>query len=251
MTLVKPLLGTPLLTHHPLAYGLVGCWLFNEGAGLIAADSSGNGNHGTLTNMANPGTPTSGWTSGPNGGALAFDQHDDTVNCGNPAALQIGMGSVFAAVKDSVSDTSFHGISVKQNAYGMFVSNHNFRVYSWGVHGTGKDTGISLNDGSWHRVGFTFYSAFESVSQCYIDGKPVGTPFVVEVVSQTTGLSISGGTNPIVVDSQIWGGLISDVMIWNRALSAEEVAYLYAQPYCMFDPDFHSIGIPIVGHRWR
>jgi hypothetical protein len=35
---------------HTGASNLVGYWKFNEGNGTIAKDSSGNGNHGTLTN---------------------------------------------------------------------------------------------------------------------------------------------------------------------------------------------------------
>ena len=35
---------------HTGETGLVGYWKFNEGSGIIAEDSSGNGNHGTLTN---------------------------------------------------------------------------------------------------------------------------------------------------------------------------------------------------------
>ena len=45
--------------------GLVGWWKLDDGAGTTATDSSGNGNDGTLTNMA--GTE---WTSGVKSGAL-------------------------------------------------------------------------------------------------------------------------------------------------------------------------------------
>jgi len=41
---IKPNLG------HPLARGLVGYWLMNEGSGNKVFDLSGNGNTGTFTN---------------------------------------------------------------------------------------------------------------------------------------------------------------------------------------------------------
>jgi len=46
----KPRLGTPLNHSHPLAGGLVGCWVMNEGSGTLVKDSSGHGNDGVFTN---------------------------------------------------------------------------------------------------------------------------------------------------------------------------------------------------------
>jgi hypothetical protein len=54
---------------------LIGLWKFDEGSGLIANDSSGNGHHGTLV-----GDPT--WTGGKIGGGLDFDGQDDVVDLG-------------------------------------------------------------------------------------------------------------------------------------------------------------------------
>jgi len=51
---------------------LVGHWTFDEGGGLIAADSSGNGRTGTL--VAAPGGSTPTWINdGVNGKALSFN----------------------------------------------------------------------------------------------------------------------------------------------------------------------------------
>jgi len=44
----KPMYGVLLNPYHPLARGLVGCWLFNEGGGNSVFDLSGYGNHGML-----------------------------------------------------------------------------------------------------------------------------------------------------------------------------------------------------------
>ena len=51
---------------------LVGWWKFDEGSGIIAADSSGNGNDGAFN-----GNPT--WVDGKFGKALHFDGVDDFV----------------------------------------------------------------------------------------------------------------------------------------------------------------------------
>lgn len=52
----------------PSNMGLVGYWSFNEGTGMRAGDSSGNGKNGTLSGST---APT--WTSGKRGQALSFN----------------------------------------------------------------------------------------------------------------------------------------------------------------------------------
>ena len=63
----KPNLG------HPLAKGLVGYWLMNEGTGNTVQDLSGNGHTGTFVNETV-------WDAGKFGSCLSFDGTDDYVN---------------------------------------------------------------------------------------------------------------------------------------------------------------------------
>ena len=84
---MKPLFGTPLNLGHPLAQGLVGSWLLNEGSGNKAYDSSGQVNHGTLVNISNPPTSTSGWAAGAYGGGLLFNGVNNRIDIGEPAIL--------------------------------------------------------------------------------------------------------------------------------------------------------------------
>jgi hypothetical protein len=48
---VKDWMHKKVTSDHPEYSNLVGYWKFNEGTGSFTADSSGIGNHGTLTNM--------------------------------------------------------------------------------------------------------------------------------------------------------------------------------------------------------
>ena len=57
-----------VIRKPPNNLGLVGYWSLNDGSGSIATDSSGNKNHGTLTNM-DTGTV---WVAGKGGKALTF-----------------------------------------------------------------------------------------------------------------------------------------------------------------------------------
>src|SRR5262245_53133567 len=67
------------LSKPPNNLGLVGYWSFNEDAGTIATDFSGDRNHGSMSGIANPPTAASGWTNGKRGTALRFDGTNDTV----------------------------------------------------------------------------------------------------------------------------------------------------------------------------
>jgi len=67
---------------------LVGYWKLDDGSGTVAADSSGNGNDGTIVN-----NPT--WISGVAGAALEFHGlgvsggGGDYIDCGNDPILDI------------------------------------------------------------------------------------------------------------------------------------------------------------------
>jgi hypothetical protein len=70
---IKPSLGSTINTNHPLAQGLVGCWLFNEQTGNKIYDLSKD-NHGNLINgvVRNPN----------NFGSLKFDGTNDYAEFG-------------------------------------------------------------------------------------------------------------------------------------------------------------------------
>ena len=42
--------------------------------------------------------------------------------------------------------------------------------------------------------------------------------------------------------SQSFDGLVSDVLLMNRAISADEVKRLYVEPYCMFEGGMPAAG---------
>ena len=85
MHIIKPHRGVEINWSHPLARGLVGCWLFDEGTGEKVFDLSGNNNTGTLIAM----DPATDWIAGKDGFALDFDNIDDHIDCGNPSILQV------------------------------------------------------------------------------------------------------------------------------------------------------------------
>ncbi|HYD35103.1 MAG TPA: DUF2341 domain-containing protein [Vitreimonas sp.] len=189
--------------------GPVGHWKFDEGEGTTANDASGNGLTGTITS----GTQ---WSEGRFGSALNFDG-TQLVLIGNSAPVQLGTGTVEAWIKTTNAGSSFRGIVVKQNAYGMFLNDNVFGSYDWG--GTGfNSSGLSLNDGQWHHVSMTFDGS-NSTTNLYLDGTLVDTGNNT-VSGHNTSLSIGSGTGGV---SQTFIGKIDDVKLYNYVRTREQV----------------------------
>ena len=72
----------PSATPAQSAAGLVAGYAFNEGSGTTAADASGSGLTGTLTNGA-------GWGTGRNAGAVLLDGVNDFVELGESGAAAV------------------------------------------------------------------------------------------------------------------------------------------------------------------
>ena len=79
---------------------LIGLWRLNKGSGVIAFDTSGNGNNGALEGT----TPT--WVDGKSGKAVNLPGVNERIDCGNSAPLdQIGNGSFWISFWMKSKDT--------------------------------------------------------------------------------------------------------------------------------------------------
>lgn len=220
---VKPLPGAQLDRTHPLAQGLVGCWLMNEGGGLSVYDYSGNDAHGALTNG-----PT--WEAGPDGGALRFDGSDDYVSA---APVLSGLESATITVRVNQpprgigsDDGVWVGTNVAYNA--AFLSGRNFT--GWQVWINKLKYQITENfDSTWHTYTTVFVGG--ALLEMYRDGlirRSYDTSIPTSINNHAT---LQFGRTATSLYS---GATISHVHIHNRALSADEIAWLHAEPYCMF-----------------
>lgn len=79
------------LTHTQAEYGfenITGLWLFDNGEGTVAADSTGNGNDGTIHGAT--------WVDGKFGKALEFDGTDDWVEVAHSNTVAFEAGTSFS-----------------------------------------------------------------------------------------------------------------------------------------------------------
>jgi len=223
----KPPLGVLPDPQHPLQKGIVGQWLMNEGGGGTAYDLSGNRNHGTLTNMANPPTASSGWATGKLGKGLSFDGVNDCVITSNiiPSA-----GTISLWFNKSGSGR------IITNEVGVGVEDLQIRATETGVSVLVGNAVKSIAVGTlgWHHIAMYYYTdgVVNQYHDTYLDGIYQGraTSNVTNLVSASVlrfGQSLVSAYTP-------FNGFIDDVRIYNRALTAKEVMELYLQSYCMF-----------------
>ncbi len=202
--------------------GLAGYWKLDEGSGTSAADASTNGFTGTLTNG-----PT--WTTGQIGSAVDFDGTDDYISLGTTLVSADSI-TVAAWVK---GDAAVDGMPIIGQINGEEGSNHQCLLYDntgtenliFGSSGTGGyvSTQVTGLGTTWHHVVYTNQGTTNSI---YLDGTKIvessSSALTVNTESNITiGRCWSGG------GASYFNGLIDDVRIYRRTLSADEVGQLY------------------------
>jgi hypothetical protein len=229
---IKPPFGTPLNREHPLAQGLAAMYLMNEGCGDLVHDSCGM-NDGKMIAMA-PMSPTSGWVPGPHGVALAFPGSNEYVQTSIPAPSVL----TFADGQDWTVIFGMAGLALN-GPTGLFAGKLSYGPY----FGIGSD-------GTYFREG----EPYNSLYRWYFTVPSAG---LLQIAFTVSGSILTGGCNGVWFSGQTphhtylnmerlagvayiggggyFTGLVSSVSIYNRALSAEEIAYLYAFPWCMFN----------------
>jgi hypothetical protein len=214
-----------------LTAGLVGHWSFDEAdlAGTRAVDRSGQGNHGTLTNEPHR-------TKGKIGQALEFDGSNDYVDAGNATSLDIGTGDyALSAWVKLPGPSAKHrllvrsgGGTVKDDGI-LFQINASTGVLElWVANGTsyvinGFAGTTDLRDDQWHHVVWTWDR--DVGNRFYIDGVQEAADTTVNSDNiLSDGNFTLGGSAGI---ARSLHGALDDVRIYNRALTADEIARLY------------------------
>ncbi len=190
--------------------GLVGYWKLDEGDGGTAYDSSSNGNPLTIAG----GT----WVDGKTGKALKFGGS-------GYASANIGSGKITNKVTMTAwvkflslnGQQDFLGVwDAASNRYVAYKTSDNYiRFWSNKWDATYIPTQVSKD--VWYRVAFVYDGTNERI---YLDGREVSSsvqPFTLSNNQQT--VYLSDGGLPL-------NGVIDEVRIYNRALTADEIQQL-------------------------
>jgi predicted secreted protein len=185
----------------------------------ILPDSSGQGNNGVMSNV------TMASDSGGNPyGAMRFNGSSSQVNCGNGSSLNLTTEATICA-RIKLNNKSSNGIISKRSVwnsltgYSFFVNNNASLTFEYG-NGTNTlqttwNTGSQIQD-TWAFVavvvsGKNITRYFNSVSHTMSTGLDNG------IAISTDNLIIGAGTGMAL------SGLVSDLSIYNRALTSNEI----------------------------
>jgi hypothetical protein len=236
MPLLKPPRAAQVNWSHHLAGGLSGCWLLAEGTGDKAADLGPYRQRG----ISQGGPPL--WKPGEHGCCLEFDGTDECIDCGSG---KFGWNisnelSVVAYIKPDVAQAN---TIFARSAFArpVLLSGYSGGRVRWRVYTDSTDCDITstsshATDGSeWiHAVG----TWRQNDGRIYVNGELENSE------------SSSNGNLSFISDSQFvgiggayegsnyyncWDGRIEYIFVYNRALSAEQVKWLYREPFAMFE----------------
>ncbi|MDP6450888.1 MAG: LamG domain-containing protein, partial [Lentisphaeria bacterium] len=196
----------------------VASWNFEDAAGAQLTDNSGNGNHGTIHGAT--------WVEIDGGHALRFDGVDDYVDCGNGKGLDLQAPlSLEVWANPATASADEPGIA------GKFFESYLVTVYRGAAHfyissgGNGVRGSIKTNAWS-HIVG-----VFDGKKlRIYVNGELINEqttkyPEARPGKNFTIGAVFGDPDNPdkFLRPSRFFPGMIDNVRLYDRALSAENV----------------------------
>ena len=217
--------NAPSVPEDTMTRGLVGYWSFDEGSSSTAYDASGNGNNGTLTNGPK-------WTKGKSGTALSFDGVDDYIDCGNDESLNITDEitiEVWIKPNDSSANEKLVGngdpIGESRGGYQLEKIYGGIYCEIWDSSGDLHEFNTSgqYSSGEWVHLVMTWETGGEYAG--YVNGEKVHSENAGNESIGTTSNTVKIGTAGW--NSFYFNGLIDEVRIYNRALTAEEIRYHY------------------------
>lgn len=216
----------------PSNTGLIGYWSFNDGNGTKLGDYSGNGNSGTMVNMAEPPTSTSGWGYGKMGFGLNFDTTNDYVNLGvNAISQRTNLPlSVSSWIKWNGVNGQYQRIISRENHFQLSLdTNTNRLLFGMGNGVSGWNSLVNFGSTAVIPVGtWVFVTAVYNGTavQGYINGVAVGSPITSTMISNNNSLIVSQNSGV-----GAFNGAIDEIRIYNKALSASEVSSLFSSSF--------------------
>ncbi len=201
---------------------LVGWWKFDEGSGAIAQDSSGNGNDGTLNG------PVKWVEEGKINGALAFTGPYNYVQVKDSPSLDMTQRITIAAWINP-SWTGNNRIMQKSSGGG---DNQYRLLKEWGNNMVFHLPGLSPDRlefvglppiGEWTHLAATYDG---SMMKVYYNGIVAGEQASTGQLGVSDGTLTIGTKHETAPAGDEYNGMLDDVRIYNRALSASEIMVL-------------------------
>ncbi|MFO0734672.1 MAG: LamG domain-containing protein [Labilithrix sp.] len=201
----------------PLADGLVGYWKFDETGGTVVHDSSGNGNDGAMM----PGATRA---PGKVGGAVSFDGVRGYVEVPKSASLvttKVMTVTLWANLQLVTEDPRLVG---RRDSWDTKINGNKPQLSL--VDGEYAISDVPIIAGAWHHLAFVFQDGKITI---YVDGSP--TPLGTDQTKASGELpsdpgELIMGAYPSSPESSFATGLLDEVRVYRRVLTADEVKTL-------------------------
>lgn len=231
------------LHHRIIRDGLIGWWPFDEGSGSIAYDAVGSAD-GTFESM-----DSSNWVAGWNGAghALEFDGSVEYLSdCGSVSDFSFVQNthifSVALWLKIDVPSANAaqvclgNSIVNANKGFAIYFENRSSQgspksircpVYNGSTQTVnGKSSNDAVTDTGWHHVVVTMDG---SDMDFYVDGVfDGGSGSGTASSTGDSSLTLNIGRSNYSSSTSLFDGKLDDVRIYNRVLTADEVAAIYA-----------------------
>jgi hypothetical protein len=217
------ILGLGLFANSAQAANVLALGL-DEGSGAVTfVDSSGNGNNGSCTSGTCPQSGLAGMVNR----AAVFDGVNDFIQIPGTASLRPASTVAVSAYIKTASAPAEGGeiVSMGDNYTLKVLANGNARFFYYaGSNWIGVDTaGLNLLDNQIHHlVGQKTASALE----IYVDGVPRASVPASGTISYTLGTNLMIGRHANGVTTRHFNGMIDEVQVYHRPLSASQIAAL-------------------------
>lgn len=231
---IKPVLGSQLELGHPLATGLVGLWLMNEGSGGKVFDLSGNNNDGTFV-------ADTFWTAGKFGSALSFDGTGDYVDTGITGIDPRNSYTIVFWINWRALDAN-QTIGCRNGGGDRFYIGIDTTRAFFGAGGTFKSAvAHGMSAGVWYQVALVIDG---TNALYYVNGilKDSFTYVGAAAITNSFHIGDMGGSA-----GNETNGLISHTLLYNRALTVSEIALLSIKPFIMFERDPIELWVGSIG----
>jgi hypothetical protein len=225
---------------NPLLRDLVGWWSLDDGPGsTVARDSSGNGNDGTLVRA----DPAKAWIPGVSGTCL------ELLGAGH---VQVPRSRTIDAITDEVTVSAWIYFEGSVSDYGTALSREigttvnqhyhvsldsreqpNLFIGTYPMGPSGQLTVAQLTSATtaprftWKHLAGVYDGA---TARLYVDGVQVGSQtFSGPFAPDSTPLILGGNGNGVALGvTEEFPGRIDELMLYKRALSADEIGSLFA-----------------------
>lgn len=199
--------------------GLIGHWKFDEGLGTTVSDSSGNANDASF----NTGTPT--WVDGVRGKALQFDGTSDAVTGTNVSPPETGAVALW--IRSDGPPTARQRPWGVGSDYEMWQDSDglvSMDLSTDGYQGGFIATTPTYTAGRWYHF-VAQYNSETDAYEIYINGQPHKSGVSTWNIQQQAANLLTFGTR--TGSTERFSGALDDFRIYNRWLSAEEIANIY------------------------